>query len=191
MSIDNLLTLCITIAPLIACAVILVRRERAAMKAMGASDHFQVKGFEANIDRVRNEVHIHIDGHRTFRAPLGHLVVEHKVETIAVAHEKKPKRFWDRIALPPSPRRLLRTGYLVAQSHVWAETVWTAVETGKTWVKLRAVRLPAYYAQHWAGWEEGQTGDTTDRVDVPLSNARALAFKSWLDHHQRSSFPTK
>ena len=138
---------------------------------------------------MRNEVHIYVDGHRTFCAPLGHLVVEHTVVTVAVAHEKKPKRFWDRFAPPPSPRRLLRTGYPVAQSHVWAETVWTSVETGKSWVKLRAVRLPAYYAQHWAGWEEGQTSDTTDRVDVPLPNAKARAFKTWLDHHKRELFP--
>lgn len=45
MSIDNLITLCITLAPLVACAILLVHREKATMKAMSASDHFQVKGF--------------------------------------------------------------------------------------------------------------------------------------------------
>ncbi|WP_250633422.1 hypothetical protein [Pinirhizobacter soli] len=111
--------------------------------------------------------------------------------TVTVAHEKKPKRIWSDLALPSNPRRLLRSGYRVAPSRDWAETVWTAVETGKTWVQLRAVRLPAYYARHWAEWEEGQTSDTTDRMDVPMPNAKARAFKSWLDHHKRELCPDR
>ena len=61
----------------------------------------------------------------------------------------------------------------------------------KTWVQLRAVRLPAYYAQHWASWEEGQTGILTNHLDVPLPNAKARAFKLWLDYHQRELFPDR
>ena len=147
-----------------------------------------MKGFEASIDRARKEVRISVEGHEwVFRAPLGHLVVEHKVETVTLAHEKRP-RSRCRIALTSKRRRLLATGHRVA-SRDWAETIWTGVETGTTWVQLRAVRLPAYYAQHWADWEEGQTSVLSDRMDVPLPNDKAHAFKLWLDHHKRELFP--
>ncbi|WP_250628298.1 hypothetical protein [Pinirhizobacter soli] len=185
---DTLIALGITVAGLIAFTVVMGRREKAAIMALGAAGPFRVKSFQANIDRARNEVHISVDGHRTFCAPLGHLIVEHKVEIIAVAHEKKPKGPWGSITLPSNPRRLLATGRYVA-SRDWAETIWTSVETGKTWVKLRAVCLPAYYAQHWAGWEEEHANVLTDRMDVPLPNSSARAFKLWLDHHKRELFP--
>jgi hypothetical protein len=188
MSIDTLVVLGATVVGLIAFAVVMGRREKAAIAAMGATDHFQVKGFEATIDRARNEMHISVEGHaRAFCAPLGHLVVEHKVETVAVAHEKRP-RSRCRIALTSKRRRLLATGRYMA-SRDWAETIWTAVETGKTWVRLRAVCLPSYYARHWADGDEGQTSVLTDCMDVPLPNAKARAFKSWLEHHQRELFP--
>ena len=88
---DTLITLCITVAGLIAFAVVMARWEKAAISAMGVPDHFQVKGLEAMIDRARHEVHIFVEGReRTFRAPLGHLVVEHKVGTVTLAHEKRP-----------------------------------------------------------------------------------------------------
>lgn len=188
MSPDILITLGATVAGLIAFAVVMRRWEKAAITAMGAPDHFLIKGFEANIDRARREVHISVEGYaRAFRAPLGHLVVEHKVETVTLAHEKRPRRRY-RIGLTSNRRRLLATGRPVA-SRDWAETIWTAVETGKTWVRLRAVRLPAYYAQHWADGEEGQNSVLTDCMDVPLPNAKARAFKSWLEYHQRELFP--
>jgi hypothetical protein len=187
---ETLLVLGAACAGLIAFAVVMARWEKAAKAAMATLDHFQVKGFEANIDRARNEVHISMEGYgRIFCAPLGHLVVEHKVETVTLAYEKRPRRRC-RVALTSNRRRLLATGRPVA-SRDWAETVWTAVETGKTRVKLQAVRLPAYFAQHWADWEEGQTSDTTDRMDVTLPNGKARAFKLWLDHHQRELFPDR
>ena len=190
MSTDTLLVFDAVVVGLMAFAVVMSRWEKAAITTMGAPDHFLVEGFEASIDRARNEVHISVDGYvRVFRAPLGHLIVQHKVETIAVAHEKKPKGRRCGIALPSNPRRLSRTGRLVAPSSGWKETIWTAVETGKTWVKLQAVRLPAYYAQQWADWEEGQTSVLTDRMDVPLPNSNARAFRLWLDHHKRELFP--
>lgn len=188
---DTLITSGIIVTVLLVIAVIGGRRQKAANATMAWVDHFKIKGFEANIDRARNEMHIYVDGQRVFDAPLGHLVVEHEVETVAVAHEKKPKRLWDGMTLPPNPRRLLRTGRLVAPTRAWAETIWTPVETGKTWVQLRAVRLPAYYAQHWASWEEEQTGILTNHLDVPLPNAKARAFKLWLDYHQRELFPDR
>ncbi|HEY4145661.1 hypothetical protein [Pinirhizobacter sp.] len=176
-------------AGVIAFAFVMGRWEKAATSAMAAADYFHVKGFEADIDRECHEVHISLDGHRAFCAPLGHLVVEHKVETTAVAHEKKPKGRRCRITLPSNPRRLLRSGRLVAPSNSWADTTWTAVETGRTWVQLRAVRLPAYYAKHWADWDEGQTSVLTHHLDVPLSNSKARAFELWLDQHRRELFP--
>ena len=188
MSTDTLIALGAVVAGLIAFAVFMGRWEKAIKVAMGAVDHFQVKGFEASIDRARREVHIFVESQaQVFRAPLGHLVVEHKVETVALAHEKRPRR-WCRIAPTSNRRRLLATGRYVASSD-WAQTIWTAVETGKTWVQLQAVRLPAYYAQHWADLEEGQTSILTDRIDVPLPNDKAHAFKLWLDHHKRELFP--
>ncbi|HMH67692.1 MAG TPA: hypothetical protein VK519_07220 [Pinirhizobacter sp.] len=189
MSTDTLITLGASVAGLITFAVVMGRWEKATIAAMGAADHFQVKGFEATIDRARNEVHICVEGHaRIFRAPFGHLVVEHKVETTAVAHEKRPTRRRG-IALTSNRRRLLRSGSYVAPSSGWTETTWTAVETGKTWLRLRAVRLPAYYAQHWGDGREGQTSVLTDAMDVPLSNSKARALKLWLDHHRCELFP--
>ncbi|WP_250634267.1 hypothetical protein [Pinirhizobacter soli] len=185
---DTLITLGITVAGLVAFAVVMGCWEKAAIAAMVVPDYFQVKGLEANIDRARHEVRITVEGHaRFFRAPLGHLVVEHKVETVTLAHEKRPRKRC-RIALTSKRTRLLATGRYVA-SRDWAETVWTAAETGKTWVQLRAVCLPAYYAKHWSGSEEGQISDTTDRMDVQLPNRKARAFKSWLEHHSREIFP--
>jgi len=181
---DTLMVLGVVVASLIAFASVMGRREKAAIKAMGAADHFQVKGFEANIDRARREVHISVEGHaRFFCAPLGHLVVEHKVETIAVAHEKRPKRRCS-LTLTSNRRRLLRSGSYMASS-AWKETVWTAVETGKTQVRLLAVHLPAYYAQHWADQEEGHISILTDAMDITLPNGKARAFERWLDHHRR------
>jgi hypothetical protein len=183
MPLDVFISLRATIAGLI--ALVMERRENAAL---AATEHFHVKGFAARIDRARCEIHIFVEGHlRPFRAPLGHLVVEHKVETVTLAHEKRPKRRFG-IALTSHRRRLLATGRYVA-SRDWAETIWTSVETGNTWVRLRAVRLPAYYAQHWAGLDEGTSSVQTDTTDVSLRNATARAFKSWLDHHQRDLFP--
>jgi hypothetical protein len=188
MSTDILIILGAVVVGLIAFAVVMGRWEKAIKAAMATVDHFRVKGFEASIDRARNEVHIFVEDHAwSFRAPLGHLVVEQKVETVAVAHEKRP-RSRCRITLTSKRRRLLATGRYVA-SRDWIETIWTAVETGKTWVRLRAVCLPAYYARHWADGEEGQTSVLTDCLDVPLPNAKARAFKSWLEHHQRELFP--
>ena len=185
---DTLLVLGAAFAGLIAFAVVMARWEKAAKAAMATLDHFQVKGFEANIDRARNEVHISMEGYgRIFCAPLGHLVVEHKVETVTLAYEKRPRRRC-RVALTSNRRRLLATGRPVA-SRDWAETVWTAVETGKTWVRLRAVRLPAYYAQHWGAQDEGCTQVQTDIRDVSLPNGSAKAFKLWVDHHGRQLFP--
>jgi hypothetical protein len=185
---DTLIVLGVAVAGLIAFALVMGRWEKAIKAAMATADHFRVKGFEASIDRARREVHIFVEGHeQAFSAPLGHLVVEHKVETVAVAHEKRA-RTRCRISLTSKRRRLLATGRYVA-SRDWAETIWTAVETGKTWVRLRAVCLPAYYAQHWADGEKGQTSVLTDCMDVPLPNAKARAFKLWLDHHQRELFP--
>jgi len=190
MSTDTLIALGAVVAGLIAFAVFMGRWEKAIKVAMGAVDHFQVKDFGASIDRARREVHIFEEGHAgIFRAPFGHLVVEHKVETVTVAHEKRPRRRC-RITLTSNRRRLLATGRYVASSD-WAETIWTTVETGKTCVQLRAVRLPAYCAQHWASGEEGQTSVLTDRLDVTLPNADARAFKLWLDHHQRELFPDR
>jgi len=183
MPLDALLPLSITIAGLI--AVFVKRRGNAAM---ATTDHFRVEGLAARIDRARREVHIFAEGHlRPFRAPLGHLVVEHKVETVTLAHEKRPKRRFG-IALTYNRRKLLATGSYVA-SRDWAETVWTSVETGNTWVRLRAVRLPGYYAQHWTRGDEGAASLQTDITDVSLPNAKARAFKTWLDHHQRDLFP--
>jgi hypothetical protein len=160
---DTLILFGVTAAGLVAFAVVMGRREKAAITAMGASNHFQVKGFEATIDRARHEVHISVEGHaQVFRAPLGHLVAEHKVETAAV---------------PPSngcPR-----------------TVWARVETGKTWVRLLAVCLPVYYAQHWSARKERQTHVLTDAMDVTLPNSKARAFELWLDHHKRELFPDR
>ncbi|WP_250623724.1 hypothetical protein [Pinirhizobacter soli] len=185
---DTLITLSVAVAGLIAFAVFMGRWEKAIKAGMATADHFRVKGLEASIDRARHEVHIFVEAHdRFFRAPLGHLVAEHTVETVTLAHEKRP-RSRCRIALTSKRRRLLATGSYIA-CRDWAETVWTAVETGKTWVQLRAVRLPAYYAQHWADWEEGQTNVLTDRMNVPLPNDKAHAFKLWLDHHKRELFP--
>lgn len=186
MTIDTLTTLGVAVVGLIAIAI--GRREKAAIRAMGVADHFQVKSFEANIDRGRREVHIMVEGREgPFSASFGHLVVEYKVETVTLTHEKRPKRRC-RIALTSTRRRLLATGRPVA-SRDWAETVWTAVETGKTWVRLRAVRLPAYYAQHWGAQEEGRTQIQNDVLDVSLPNGSAKAFKVWLDHHGREFFP--
>jgi hypothetical protein len=188
MSIDALIALGVAVAGLIAFAIAMGRREKAAIRAMGVADHFQVKGFEAHIDRARREVHIMVEGREgPFCAPFGHLVVEYKVETVTLAHEKRPRRRC-RIALTSTRRRLLATGRPVA-SRDWAETVWTAVETGKTWVRLRAVRLPAYYAQHWDAQDEGRTQVQTDIRDVSLPNGSAKAFKLWVDHHGRQLFP--
>src|ERR1700754_463526 len=188
MQTDIFITLGVAVVGLIAFAIVMGRWEKAIRAAMATVDHFRVKGFEANIDRARHEVRVFVEGHEwVFRAPLGHLVVEHKVEIVTLAHEKRP-RSRCRIALTSKRRRLLATGQRVA-SRDWAETIWTGVETGKTWVQLRAVRLPAYYAQHWADWEERQTSVMTDRMDVPLTNDKAQAFKLWLDHHQRELFP--
>ncbi|HEY4144588.1 hypothetical protein [Pinirhizobacter sp.] len=185
---DTLIVLGAVIAGLIAFACVMRRWEKAIKAAMATADRFEVKGLEARIDRARREVCIHVEGHaRFFCAPLGHLVVEHKIETVTLAHEKRPRNRC-RIALTSKRRRLLATGHYVA-SRDWAETVWTAVETGRTLVHLQAVRLPAYCAQHWASSEEGQTSVTTDHLDVPLPNAKARAFKLWLDHHQRRLFP--
>ena len=185
---DTLITLCITVAGLIAFAVVMARWEKAAISAMGVPDHFQVKGLEAMIDRARREVHIFVEGReRTFRAPLGHLVVEHKVVTVTLAHEKRPKRRC-RMSLTSGRRRLMATGSYVA-SPDWAETVWTAVETGKTWIRLRAVCLPAYYAQQWGAQENAAKRIQTDVMDVSLPNDKARAFKSWLDHHGQELFP--
>lgn len=170
--------------------LVMGRWEKAVNAAMATADHFQVKGFEASIDRANCEVRICVEVHaRIFRAPLGHLVVEHKVETVTVAHEKRPRKRC-RIALTSKRRWLLATGHYVA-SRDWAQTVWTGVETGKTWVQLGAVRLPAYYAQHWADWKDEQTNVLTDCMDVPLPNANARAFKAWLEHHQRELFPDR
>jgi hypothetical protein len=52
MSTDILITLGATVAGLISFVVVMGRREKAAM---GAADHFQVKGFEATIDRACGE----------------------------------------------------------------------------------------------------------------------------------------
>ena len=85
MSTDTLIVLGAVVVGLIAFAVVMGRWEKAIRAAMGTLDHFQVKGFEASIDRARREVHIFVEGHaRFFRAPLGHLVVEHKVETVTL-----------------------------------------------------------------------------------------------------------
>jgi len=190
MSPDILIILSAVVAGLIAFAIVMGRREKAIKGAMATVDHFRVKGFEASIDRARHEVHIFVEDHAwSFRAPLGHLVVEQKVETVAVAHEKHP-RSRCRITLTSKRRRLLATGRYVA-SRDWAETIWTAVETGTTWVRLLAVHLPAYYAQHWADGGEGRTSILTDCMDVPLPNANARAFKLWLEHHQRELFPDR
>lgn len=186
---DTLIILGIGVAGLFAFTLIMRRWEKAVIKAMGATDHFQVKGFEADIDRARHEVQISVEGRRVFCAPLGHLVVEYKVETVTLAHEKRP-RDGCRITLTPKRRRLMATGQYVASSD-WAQTIWTAVETGKTWVRLRAVCLPAYYARYWADWEEVQASVLTDALDMPLPNGKARAFKSWLDHHQRELFPDR
>src|ERR1700754_1566151 len=183
MSADTLIVLGAMVLGLTVFAVVMGRWEKAIRAATATVDHFRVKGFGASIDRARQEVRVFVDGHEwVFRAPLGHLVVEHKVETVTLAHEKRPKSRC-RMGLTSNRRRLLATGRRVA-SRDWVGTVWTAVETGQTWVRLRAVRLPAYYAQQWADWEEEQTGVQTDHMDVPLPNASARAFKLWLDHHQ-------
>lgn len=185
MPLDVFIPLSITIAGLI--ALFVMRRENAAL---ATTDHFHVKGLVARIDRARREVHIFVEGRtRPFRAPFGHLVVEHQVDTVTLAHEKRPKKRC-RIALTSNRRRLLATGRPIA-SRDWAETVWTSVETGNTWVRLRAVRLPAYYAQHWTGWDEDAAGVQTDFTDVSLPNDNARAFKLWLDHHQRELFPDR
>lgn len=187
MSTDALITLGAAIAGLIAFAVVMGRWEKAAKAAMATAGHFQVKGLEAKIDRARHEVQISVEGHgQVFRAPLGHLVVEQKVETVTVAHELRRSRC--SIALRSNRRRLLRTGRYVASSD-WAETIWTAVETGKTWMRLRAVCLPAYYAQRWADRKEARTDVLTDALDMPLPNDKARAFKRWLDHHERELSP--
>jgi hypothetical protein len=188
MSIDIFILIGIVVAGLITFAVVMGRWEKAAKAAMAAAGHFQAKGLEAKIDRARNEVHISVEGHdRVFRAPLGHLVVEHKVETVMLAHEKRPRKRC-RIHLTSKRRRLLATGHYVS-SHRWAETIWTTVETGKTWVRLLAVRLPAYYARPWADGQEGRTDVLTDCMDVTLPNGNAKAFKLWLDHHGRELLP--
>jgi len=185
MPLQVFIPLSITIAGLI--ALFVMRRENAAM---ATTDHFHIKGIEAKIDRARCEVHIFVEGRdRPFRAPLGHLVVEHKVGTVTLAHEKRPRRR-RRISLTSDRRRLLATGRRIA-SRDWAETEWTAVETGSTWVRLRAVRLPAYYAQHWSDWNDESINVHSDFMDVTLPNARARALKLWLDHHQRELFPDR
>ena len=187
---DTLITSGITVAALLAFAVVMGRRQKAANAAMAWVDHFQVKGFEAKIDRARNEVHIFAGGDApAFRAPLGHLVVEHKVDTTAMAYEKLPKRRFS-LSRNSNRRRLLRSGRYMASSD-WKETVWTTVETGKTWVRLLAVRLPVYYAQHWGDQEEVQTDILTDALDVPLPNGNAQAFKLWLDYHRWELFPDR
>lgn len=191
MSNDIILALGITVVGLMAFAIVMARREKAAITAMGATDHFQMKGFEASIDRARREVHIRIEGHaRLFCAPFGHLVVEHKVQTLAVAHEKRPKRRC-RLARASNPRRLLKSGRYVAPSSGWKETVWSAVETGNTHVRVLAVRLPAYYAQHWTERKEERTPILTDAMDMTLPNQTAQAFKRWLDHHGPELFPDR
>ena len=188
MSADTLIVLGAMVLGLTVFAVVMGRWEKAIRAATATVDHFRVKGFGASIDRARHEVRIFVEGHeQVFRAPLGHLVAEHKVETVTLAHERRP-RSRCRIALTSKRRRLLATGQRVA-SRDWAETIWTGVETGKTWIQLRAVRLPVYYAQHWADWKEEEISGTTDHLDVPLPNGRARAFKMWLDHHQRELFP--
>lgn len=66
MSLDNFIPLSITIAGLI--ALLIERRENAAM---GATDHFHVKGLEARIDRARREVHIFVKDCPSFSRALG------------------------------------------------------------------------------------------------------------------------
>lgn len=111
---DMLIILGSSVAGLIAFAVVMGRWEKAAKAAMATAGHFQVKGLEATIDRARHEVRVFVEGHeRVFRAPLGYLVVEHKVEIVTLAHEKRPKRRC-RIALTSKRRRLLATGRRVA-----------------------------------------------------------------------------
>lgn len=184
---DILIPLGITIASIIA-FVFLKREEKAVNTAIATADCFHVKGIQAKIDRTRCEVRILVEGCEwIFRSPLGHLVVEHKVETLTLAHEKRPRRRY-RISLTPDRRRLLATGRYVA-SRDWAETEWTAVETGNTWIRLRAVRLPAYYAQDWSAQEDAGIRIQTDVMDISLPNNKAQAFKSWLDHHASELFP--
>ena len=188
MSTDTVIVLSAVVVGLVAFAIVMGGWEKSIKATMGAADHFHVKGVEASIDRARHEVRVFVEGHaRVFCAPLGHLVVAHKVEAVTLAHEKRP-RSRCRFTLTSKRRWLLANGRVVA-SRDWAETEWTGVETGNTWVQLRAVLLPAYYAQDWADGDEGQTRVLTDRMDVTLPNAKARAFKSWLDHHQRELFP--
>jgi hypothetical protein len=188
---DTLITSGITVAVLLAFAIVMGRRQKAANASMAWVDHFQVKGFEAKIDRARNEVLISAGGDApAFRALLGHLVVEYKVETTAMAYEKRPKRRFS-LTRTSARRRLLKSGSYVAPSSGWKETVWTSVETGKTWVRLLAVRLPVYYAQHWGEQEERHTSVLTGALDVPLPNGNAHAFKLWLEYHSWELFPDR